>query len=78
MEMAAVGRALVLVGLGTAALGGLLWAVSTWAPGLRLGRLPGDIVIDQGGVKLFVPITTMVLASLFLTAVVWLLGVLRR
>ena len=29
-----------------------------------LGRLPGDIVIDQGGVVVYAPITTAVIVSL--------------
>jgi hypothetical protein len=78
MDLAQTGRFLVLFGLGAAALGLLLWGVSSLAPGLGLGRLPGDIVVEKDGFRLFVPITTMVLASLLLTLLLWLLGVLRR
>ena len=78
MDVANFGRLMVALGLGIAAVGGMLWAAARWAPGLRLGRLPGDIVIDQGGFKLFFPITTMVLASIALTLILWLLGALRR
>ena len=39
-----------------------------------LGRLPGDIVIGQGGVVLYLPITTAVIASLVLSLVLWLFG----
>ena len=38
-----------------------------------LGRLPGDIVIDQGGVVLYLPITTAAIVSLLLCLVLWLL-----
>jgi hypothetical protein len=37
-----------------------------------LGRLPGDLVIDQGGVVLYLPITTAVIVSLLLSLVLWL------
>jgi Protein of unknown function (DUF2905) len=37
-----------------------------------LGRLPGDLVIDRGGVVIYLPITTAVLVSLLLSAVLWL------
>jgi hypothetical protein len=37
-----------------------------------LGRLPGDLVLDQGGVVLYLPITTAVLVSLLLSLVLWL------
>jgi hypothetical protein len=36
-----------------------------------LGRLPGDIVIDRGGVVIYLPITTAILVSLLLSAVLW-------
>jgi hypothetical protein len=34
-----------------------------------LGRLPGDLVIDQGGFVLYLPITTAVIVSLLLSLV---------
>ncbi|MCJ7526668.1 MAG: DUF2905 domain-containing protein [Methyloceanibacter sp.] len=37
-----------------------------------LGRLPGDLVIDQGGVVVYAPITTAVIVSLLLSLVLWL------
>ena len=37
-----------------------------------LGRLPGDLVIDRGGVVVYAPITTAVIVSLLLSAVLWL------
>jgi hypothetical protein len=37
-----------------------------------LGRLPGDIVVDQGGVVVYLPITTAILVSLGLSLVLWL------
>jgi hypothetical protein len=52
------------------ALVGLLWP---WVSKLPLGRLPGDIMIDRPGFKLFAPFTTMIVASLVLSLLVWLL-----
>ncbi len=37
-----------------------------------LGRLPGDLVIDQGGIVIYAPITTAILVSLLLSLVLWL------
>ena len=37
-----------------------------------LGRLPGDLVIDHGGVVLYLPITTAFIASVVLSLVLWL------
>jgi hypothetical protein len=37
-----------------------------------LGRLPGDLIIDRGGVVVYLPITTAVIVSVILSAVLWL------
>ncbi len=37
-----------------------------------LGRLPGDLVIDQGGGVTYAPVTTAVLVSLLLSLALWL------
>jgi hypothetical protein len=37
-----------------------------------LGRLPGDIVVEQGGVVVYLPITTAILVSLVLSLALWL------
>ena len=36
-----------------------------------IGRLPGDIRIEKENFKFYFPITTMILLSLVLTALVW-------
>jgi hypothetical protein len=35
-----------------------------------LGRLPGDLIIDRGGLVIYLPITTAVIVSVILSAVV--------
>ena len=62
-------RLLVAAGLLIAAIG-LLWP---WLSKLPLGRLPGDIVIDRPGLKIFAPFTTMIVLSLVLSLILWLL-----
>jgi len=71
------GKLLVGIGLTIAAVGLLLMAGSRWK-WLRLGRLPGDIAIERDGFSLFIPITTMILLSVLFTAVMWVVGMLRR
>jgi len=74
MEQA--GKTLVAVGLGIAALGVLVWlGVFRW---LRLGRLPGDIVVERPGFSFSFPITTMILLGIFLMLISWLVAYLRR
>jgi DUF2905 family protein len=36
------------------------------------GRLPGDIIVDRGGVVLYLPIMTSILVSLLLSLLLWL------
>jgi len=62
-------RALIIAGLLLLA-GGLFWSKLRSLP---LFRLPGDIMIDRPGFKFFFPITTMLLASIVLSIVLWLL-----
>jgi len=41
---------------------------------LGLGRLPGDVVIELGSLKIYLPIATSLLLSVALSAVLWLAG----
>jgi hypothetical protein len=63
-----VRRSLVILGL-LLCCAGLLWP---WLSKLPLGRLPGDLIIDKPGFKLFIPLTTMLLVSGLLSLLAWL------
>ncbi len=63
-----VQRTLITVGLLIVILGAL-WP---WITRLGLGRLPGDLVIDRPGFKLFAPFTTMIVVSVILSFIAWL------
>jgi hypothetical protein len=63
-----IGRALIIFGIVLVAVG-FLWPV---IGRLGLGRLPGDIVIEREGFRLYVPITTSLLISAILTLGFWL------
>lgn len=62
-------KLLIVTGLAIAAVGAVWWL------GVPLGRLPGDIVVRRGVFSFYFPLTTCVLVSVILTA---LLAVLRR
>ena len=49
---------------------GILWP---WLGKLPIGRLPGDIIINKPGLKVYVPITTMILISIIVSVILWLL-----
>jgi len=61
-------RLLIGIGLLIAAIG----LLRPWLSKLPLGRLPGDIVIDRPGLKVFSPFTTMIVLSLLLSLILWL------
>lgn len=63
-------RTLILIGLLVVATG-LLWP---WLSKLPLGQLPGDIVIRRENFSFYFPITTMILASVVVSGVLWLMN----
>jgi hypothetical protein len=56
-----MGKTLILVGLGIAALGLLVML------GVPLGRLPGDFYVRRGSVSFYFPLTTSIVVSVLLT-----------
>ena len=58
-----MGRFLVLLGLGLAAIGLLVML------GIPFGRLPGDIVYRRGSFTFYFPIVTSILLSLLITLI---------
>lgn len=61
----------MVFGVAVVAIGLLVWSGAlSW-----FGHLPGDVRIDRGNVKVFIPFTSMILVSLVLTL---LLNLLRR
>jgi len=68
-----LGKWIILVGLGLALLGGVIWLVGK--TGLPLGRLPGDIRIERDGFSFYFPLATSILIGIGLTI---LLNVLAR
>ena len=61
-------KTLIVAGIGLL-LVGLLWP---WLSKLPFGRLPGDIIIDKPGFKMFFPITSMLLVSGIISLLLWL------
>ena len=75
-DLSGAGRFLLVAGLVLAAVGALL-ILAPRIPGFdRLGRLPGDFVVERGPVTIFVPIVSSLVISVLLTIVLNL--ILRR
>ena len=62
-------KTLIILGIAILVIG-LLWP---WLGRLPLGRLPGDIVIDRPQLKVYIPITTMILVSVVISVILWLM-----
>lgn len=65
-----MGRTLMTIGALLLVVGGAIYLVERFLPGL--GRLPGDIVIRRGNFTFYFPIATSILASIALTLLFWL------
>lgn len=72
--VASPARFLIVIGLALVALGLLLH----FGPSVPLlGKLPGDVRIERPGVRIYIPITSCLLLSVVLSAVLWLFSRLR-
>lgn len=63
-------RILVVLGI-VLVITGLLWP---WLGKLGLGGLPGDIVIEREGFRVYLPLMTSLVVSLVLSLLFWLLN----
>jgi hypothetical protein len=69
------GWMLVIGGLVVAGIG-LIWVFAPSLP--RLGRLPGDIVIERQNSRFYFPIVTCIVISVVLSLVMWLIRAVMR
>ncbi len=64
--MALLAKSLILMGLGIAALGVLLWLFS----GVPfIGRLPGDVYLRRGNFTFYFPVVTCILISIIVSLI---------
>ena len=62
-------RMLIITGLCLVILG-VLWP---WLQKAGLGRLPGDIIMERDGFRLYFPITTSIIVSIVISLIFWLM-----
>ena len=72
-EFGTIGRYLILFGAVIIFIG-IILVVSGKFPGLRIGRLPGDIYIERGNSRFYFPLASSILLSLILTFILWLIN----
>jgi hypothetical protein len=63
-----MGKVLILIGLALI-VAGLIWLAGER---LGLGRLPGDIVVEREGFRLYIPLMTSLIISVVLSLALWL------
>jgi DUF2905 family protein len=68
MQGNVMGKVLIFLGLALVVLG-LVWLAGER---LGLGRLPGDIVIERDGVRIYIPLMTSLIVSVGLSLLFWL------
>ncbi|MEE9287366.1 MAG: DUF2905 domain-containing protein [Gammaproteobacteria bacterium] len=62
-------RLLISIGLALVLLG-VMWP---WLSKIGLGRLPGNIVIERENFRFYLPLTTGVIVSILVTALMWIM-----
>lgn len=65
-----VSRFLITLGL-LLIVAGLIWPL---LQKVGLGRLPGDVVLERDGFRIYFPIVTSILVSVIFTLILWLLN----
>lgn len=65
-----MGKVLIVAGI-VLVLAGVVWMLGER---FGLGRLPGDILIERGGTRIYIPITTSILISAVLSLMLWLIS----
>jgi len=71
MNLQEIGKYVLIGGGVIAVIGLILMLVGNklcW-----LGHLPGDIHINKPGLKIYFPITTMILISLVINLIIWII-----
>ncbi|MBI3406114.1 MAG: DUF2905 domain-containing protein [Acidobacteria bacterium] len=74
--MRELGRMMLVVGVVLVVVGGLL-TFGAKLP-MRLGRLPGDIAWQGKNTSFYFPIVTCIVLSVVFSAVLWVIGQLRK
>lgn len=74
--MERIGKSITLIGIFIVIAGVIIWF---WGDKLRwLGKLPGDIRIEKENFSFYMPITTMIIISVVISAILWLIKQLSK
>ncbi|HWK39973.1 MAG TPA: DUF2905 domain-containing protein [Hyphomicrobium sp.] len=65
-----MGKLLIIAGIVIVAVG-LVWMLGER---LGLGRLPGDIMIERGSTRIYIPLMSSLIVSVVLSLIFWLVN----
>lgn len=68
-----IGKHLIVLGLSIALVGVIAILLARF-PGLKVGRLPGDIYIERDGWSFYFPLATSILLSVVISLILWLVS----
>jgi len=68
-----IGKHLIVLGLAIALVGVIAILLARF-PGLKIGRLPGDIYIERDGWSFYLPLATSILLSVVISLILWLVS----
>jgi hypothetical protein len=68
-----IGKLLIVVGLMIALVGVILILAGRF-PGLKIGRLPGDIYVEREGWSFYFPLATSIVLSVIISLILWLVS----
>lgn len=71
--LGSLGRMLLVLGA-VVALVGVLLILTERFPGLRIGKLPGDITVARDRWRFYFPLGTSIVISAILSLLLWLFG----
>ena len=71
-----IGKTLLVIGVVLVGVGALLLSGARLP--FRIGRLPGDIVIQGRNGSFYFPIVTCIVVSVLFTLLMWILNLFRR
>jgi hypothetical protein len=66
-----IGRYLIVLGVVIAVIG-IGFVLLERFPGIKLGRLPGDIYLHKNRWRFYFPLTTSIVLSIVLSFILWL------
>ncbi|MDX2189307.1 MAG: DUF2905 domain-containing protein [Bacteroidota bacterium] len=67
--MQEISKYVIGFGIAISLIGIILYAFHDKIP--QIGKLPGDFYFENGGAKIFIPLTSMLIISIIINLIIW-------